>query len=167
KRDDAPSRGGLVADYLTGNLSPKDYIDAIRSKVQDYNGFNLLLGDENDLIWFSNRYQDDPRNGQPLAPGIYGISNAALDTPWPKVVRTKAEFASLICQRAPLDAFLEILANTTPAPDCRLPDTGVPFDMERLLSSPCIASPTYGTRVSTLLKIHKDHPAEFHEKLLA
>ncbi|MFZ6813323.1 NRDE family protein [Undibacterium sp. Rencai35W] len=166
KRTDAPSRGKLVSDYLTGSLSAQDYIASIKDKVDDYNGFNLLVGDDNDLIWFSNRKRDDPRNGQALPPGIYGISNAALDTPWPKVVKTKAEFASLLCQRAPEEAYFEMLSNTTPAPDCRLPDTGVSFEMERLLSAACIESPDYGTRVSSLVKIHSHHPAEFHEKLL-
>lgn len=166
KRADAPSRGDLVAKYLTGHLSARAYIDAIRDRVSNYNGFNLLVGDEDELIWFSNRHPDDARNGQALPPGIYGVSNAALDTPWPKVVRTKAEFASLLCQRAPEEAYFEMLANTTPAPDCRLPDTGVPFDVERLLSAPCIVSPDYGTRVSSLIRVHADQAAEFHEKLL-
>ncbi|MBI3283984.1 MAG: NRDE family protein [Burkholderiales bacterium] len=166
KRADAPSRGALVANYLTGELSARAYIAAIRDQADAYNGFNLLVGDGRELIWFSNRHADDPRNGQPLPPGIYGISNAALDTPWPKVVRTKAEFASLLCQRAPEEAYFEMLANTTPAPDCRLPDTGIPFDLERLLSAPCIVAPDYGTRVSSLIRLHSDHPPEFHEKLL-
>ncbi|MCU6433389.1 NRDE family protein [Undibacterium sp. Jales W-56] len=166
KKTDAPSRGKLVADYLTGSLSAQEYIASIKDKVDDYNGFNLLVGDDHDLIWFSNRKQDDPRNGQALPPGIYGISNAALDTPWPKVVKTKAEFASLLCQRAPEEAYFEMLSNTTPAPDCRLPDTGVSFEMERLLSAACIESPDYGTRVSSLVRIHSHHPAEFHEKVL-
>jgi uncharacterized protein with NRDE domain len=166
QRANAPSRGALVADYLTGNLSAADYVQAIRDKVADYNGFNLILCDRNELIWFSNRNQDDARNGQPLAPGIYGVSNASLDTPWTKVVKTKAEFASLICQRAPEDAYFEMLANTTPAPDCRLPDTGVSFEMERLLSAPCITSPTYGTRASSLVKIHDKGDMEFKEIIL-
>jgi uncharacterized protein with NRDE domain len=165
-RKDAPSRGALVANYLTNQLSAKNYIDSIKDQADRYNGFNLLIGDQNDLIWFSNNTPDDERNGQPLAPGIYGISNASLDTPWPKVVKTKAEFASLICQRAPQDAYFEMLSNTTQAPDCRLPDTGVSFEMERLLSAACIESPTYGTRVSSLVKIHVDYPPEFQEKLL-
>ena len=164
-RQDAPSRGALVANFLTNQLSAKDYIDSIKDQSDRYNGFNLLIGDQDDLIWFSNNSLDE-RNGQPLAPGIYGISNASLDTPWPKVVKTKAEFASLICQRAPQDAYFEMLSNTTQAPDCRLPDTGVSFEMERVLSAACIESPTYGTRVSSLVKIHVDYPPEFQEKLL-
>lgn len=165
-RQDAPTRGALVANYLTNKLSAKEYIESIKEQAKLYNGFNLLIGDQNDLIWFSNDTPDDERNGQPLPPGIYGISNASLDTPWPKVVKTRAEFASLICQRAPQDAFFEMLSNTTQAPDCRLPDTGVSVELERLLSAACIESPTYGTRVSSLVKIHLDHPPEFQEKLL-
>ena len=166
KREEAPSRGELVANFLRSDISAQDYVNELKGKVDDYNGFNLLVGDQNDLIWFSNRHLDNPKNGVPLAPGIYGISNAALDTCWHKVVRTKAEFASLICQLAPEDAFFEMLANTTQAPDCRLPDTGISFEMERLLSSPCIVSDGYGTRVSTLLKIHARQAAEFQEKIL-
>ena len=165
-RADAPSRGTLVADFLVGEMAPKEYIANLKASVERYNGFNLLVGDQNEIIWFSNRHGDDERNGQPLAPGIYGISNAALDTPWTKVVKTKAEFASLICQGASEDAYFEMLSNTIQAPDCRLPDTGVSFDMERLLSSPCIESASYGTRVSSLLKIHNEHPVEFIEKIL-
>ncbi|MES2072394.1 MAG: NRDE family protein [Pseudomonadota bacterium] len=166
RRPDAPSRGTLVADYLSGTATAAEYVASIKDKAQAYNGFNLLLGDKNELIWFSNRKQEDERNGKPLMPGIYGISNAALDTPWPKVVRTKAEFASLLCQRAPEEAYFEMLSNSTQAPDCRLPDTGVSFDMERLLSSAFIESPTYGTRTSSLVRIHDNRPTEFYEKNL-
>lgn len=163
---DLPSRGGLVKDFLTSDLSATDYIDGIRARADHYNGFNLLVCDGEDLIWFSNRKQDDPRNGVPLEAGIYGISNAALDTRWHKVVRTKAEFGSLICQRAPEDAFFEMLSNDLKAPDCLLPDTGVSFDTERMLSSVFIQSEDYGTRSSYLVKIHNDRPAELHEKVV-
>ncbi len=94
KREDAPSRGELVSNFLRSELSAQEYIASLQGKVDDYNGFNLLVGDQSDLIWFSNRHLDNPKNGVPLPPGIYGISNAALDTCWHKVVRTKAEFAS-------------------------------------------------------------------------
>jgi len=166
QRADARSRGELVADFLSSDMSAQDYIASLRPHMNDYNGFNLLLNDGEEMRWFSNRNTDHARNGQALPPGIYGVSNAALDTCWHKVVKTKAEFGSLICQLAPEDAFFEMLGNTTEAPDCRLPDTGVSFEVERMLSAPCIVSPDYGTRVSTLLKMYPDHPAEFHEKLL-
>jgi uncharacterized protein with NRDE domain len=165
-RTEAATRGELVANYLGGNLSARAYVEAIRPQAHRYNGFNLLLADQDDLIWFSNRNEDDARNGQPLAAGIYGLSNASLDTPWSKVVKTKAEFASLICQQAPDQAYFEMLSNTTPAPDCRLPDTGISLAMERLLSAACIESPNYGTRVSTLVKMHAEQAAQFIEKFL-
>ncbi|GGD01848.1 NRDE family protein [Undibacterium terreum] len=166
KRPDAPSRGKLVSNYLHGDMSAAGYVEQIRDGAPAYNGFNLLLGDGENLVWFSNRADGDERNGKPLPPGIYGVSNALLDTPWPKVVRTKAEFASLICQRAPEDAYFEMLSNSTQAPDCRLPDTGVSFEMERLLSSAFIESPAYGTRACSLVRIYDDKPADFLEKVI-
>jgi uncharacterized protein with NRDE domain len=165
-RDDAPSRGHLVADYLAGSVSPQEYVDAIRADAAAYNGFNLVLGDRDTLIWFSNRGDNDPRNGKPLEPGVYGLSNALLDAPWPKVVKTKAQFASLLCLGAPDDAFFEMLADTTPAPDQRLPETGVPLDLERMLSAVRIESPSYGTRTSTVVKLYADAPATLHEMLI-
>lgn len=165
-RADAHSRGDLVSEFLRNDMSAEAYLHSLKSKGDLYNGFNLLLYDGQDLIWHSNRYQDDARNGKPLAPGIYGVSNAALDSCWHKVVRTKAEFCSLLCQLAPEDAFFEMLGNTNPAPDCRLPDTGIPFDRERLLSSPCIVSEDYGTRVSSLVRIFDDRAPQLIEKVL-
>jgi uncharacterized protein with NRDE domain len=166
RRLDAPSRGALVADFLAGSMSAPEYIAAIERVGVAYNGFNLVLGDRHALYWYSNRAGDDPRNAQALAPGIYGISNGLLDAPWPKVVRTKAQFASLLCQGAPEDAYFEMLADTTRAPDLRLPDTGIEIGLERTLSAVCIESPGYGTRTSTVVKVFEDAPAELHEKVL-
>lgn len=165
RRQDAPSRGALVADFLAGSMSASAYIAAIAVVADAYNGFNLVLGDGQALYWYSNRGAGDARNGQPLAPGIYGISNGLLDAPWPKVVRTKAEFASLLCQGAPEDAYFEMLADTTRAPDMRLPDTGIEIGLERTLSAVCIDSPGYGTRASTVVTLYDHAPAELHEKV--
>jgi len=156
----------LVADYLAGCMTPAEYVDAIRAGAGAYNGFNLVLGDRDTLIWFSNRGEDDPRNGKPLEPGVYGLSNALLDAPWPKVVKTKAQFASLLCLGAPDEAFFEMLADTAPAPDQRLPETGVPLDLERMLSAVRIESPSYGTRTSTVVKLYADAHATLHEMLI-
>lgn len=163
-RSDAPSRGALVADYLGGSMSPAEYIAGIAPDAARYNGFNLLIGNAQELLWFSNRGDGDERNGKPLEPGIYGISNALLDSPWPKVVRAKAQFASLLCQGAPEDTFFDMLSDTTCASDCRLPDTGVGLERERMLSPICIVSPDYGTRVSTLVKLHADGRAALMER---
>jgi uncharacterized protein with NRDE domain len=165
RRPDAPSRGALVADFLKGSLSAPEYLDLIAARGDVYNGFNLVLGDAGNLYWYSNRAGDDPRNGQPLEAGrIYGLSNGLLDSPWPKVTRTKAQFASLLCQGAPEDAYFEMLADTTRVPDMRLPDTGVPLDWERALSAVCIRTPGYGTRSSTVVKLYENAAAELLER---
>ncbi len=149
--DTAPTRGKLVSDFLTGKTTPAQYIAHINDRNDPYNGYNLLVGDRDTLIWYSNRAAHDPRNGQPLEYGIYGLSNDLLDTPWPKVTRAKAEFASMLCQGAPEETYFELLADTTRANDCRLPQTGVPLTLERILSSVFITSEHYGTRSSSLV----------------
>ncbi|WP_136417284.1 NRDE family protein [Herbaspirillum sp. ST 5-3] len=166
KRDDAPTRGALVADYLAGDMSPEEYLDTISHGAHRFNGFNLLLADQDNLIWYSNRAEDDQRNGKPLPPGIYGLSNGSLDSPWPKVVRTKAQFASLLCQGAPEDAYFDMLTDTTRASDCRLPKTGVSLEWERVLSAVCIESPEYGTRASTVAQLRSGNTAQLRERII-
>jgi uncharacterized protein with NRDE domain len=166
KRTDAPSRGALVADFLAADTTPEDYIAALKAHASEYNGFNLLVGDKDRLVWYSNAAVQDERNGKLLPPGIYGLSNASLDSPWPKVVRTKAQFSSLICQGAPEDAYFEMLTDTTRAPDCRLPKTGVSLEWERVLSAVCIQSPEYGTRTSTVVRLFGDGSAALEERAL-
>jgi uncharacterized protein with NRDE domain len=167
---DAPSRGQLVADYLTSADNVESYLKRIAGKAEQYNGFNLLVGEvspaSQQLCWISNRNTSNPRNGQLLTPGIYGLSNGTLDSPWPKVSKTKAELASLLCQRAPQEAYFEMLSNTLPAPDHRLPDTGVSLELERLLSSTCIQTEHYGTRSSALLKLNGQLEMEYDERVL-
>jgi uncharacterized protein with NRDE domain len=167
RQPDAPTRGALVADYLAGELDAGAYVAQLAAQPDHYNGYNLVLGDGETLYWYSNRGQSDPRNGQPLERGrIYGISNGLLDAPWPKVLRTKAQFASLLCQGAPEDAYFEMLADTTRAPDLRLPETGVPLEMERMLSSVCIESEEYGTRTSTVVKLYSNGEPDLHERVV-
>lgn len=159
----APSRGQLVADFLAAGMTAQEYVALIAPRASEYNGFNLVLCDGKELVWYSNKGNDDPRNGRPLEPGIYGLSNALLDSAWPKVLKTKAQFASLLCLGAPEDAYFEMLSDTARAPDMRLPETGVPLELERLLSAVKIESPNYGTRSSTVVKLYADAPAELHE----
>lgn len=167
RRENAPSRGELVAGFLTGSQSAAEYLDSIVARGDVYNGYNLVLGDRDSLYWYSNRGSEDPRNGKPLEPGrIYGISNGLLDAPWPKVLRTKAQFASLLCQGAPEDAYFEMLADTTRAPDLRLPETGMPIEVERMLSPVCIEMEGYGTRTSTVVKLYREGEPELHERVV-
>lgn len=160
------TRGRLVSDFLESDLTPQDYVAHIRKSAHQYNSFNLLVGDTETMIWFSNCGYGRPMNGKPLPPGIYGLSNALLNDPWPKVVRTRAQFASLLGQHAPVDAYFEMLGDTTPAPDAHLPNTGITRELERALSSVFIATPEYGTRVSTLTQLFNDKPPMLHERVI-
>lgn len=153
QRDDAQSRGALVADFLRSRAAPQAFIDELAVHADRYNPFNLLVGDRTSLVCYSNARDPGPDNGKPLAPGIYGLSNAQLNTPWPKLVNARAEFSSLLCQGAPDDAYFEMLADGTRVDDERLPRTGVSLEWERVLSAVCIESPTYGTRVSSLVRL--------------
>lgn len=169
-KPEAPSRGFLVADYLSGTKSGKNYIAELRERADQFNGFNLLVGElsaeRQELRWFSNRHTDDPRNGELLAPGIYGLANAALDAPWHKVSKTKAELASLLAQCAPQEAYFEMLSNPLPAPDCRLPDTGVALAVEKMLSAVCIESEFFGTRSSTVLTMNANFEMNYAERVV-
>lgn len=154
----APTRGALVAGYLRGSATPSDHARNIPADA--YRGFNLLLGDSRTLVYVSNR----GHGPQPLAPGIYGLSNHLLDTPWPKLARTVARFRALLAGAPDPQALLAMLADATPAADEELPDTGVGMQWERLLSAPFIVSPDYGTRCSTVVRLREDGEMDFIER---
>jgi uncharacterized protein with NRDE domain len=151
QRPDAPSRGALVADFLVGDADPQDYLAALAARSADYNGFNLFVADERRLGYCSNR-GDGPRW---LTPGIYGLSNHLLDTPWPKLAAAKVAFAKALDDLPAQDRFFALLADREIVPDTRLPETGVPLGWERILSAVFVNSPNYGTRASTLLTTHR------------
>ena len=148
-RPDAPSRGHLVSDYLRGGEPARGYLDRLMPRADAYNGFNLLLGDETGLYYYSNR----AGGFQALAPGVYGLSNHLLDTPWPKLERGRRALRRVLDHGSDPtpDALLHLLMDRTPAPDAELPDTGVPLEWERWLSPIFITAPNYGTRSSTVL----------------
>lgn len=154
------SRGELVVDYLRGDLSPDAYAEDVAARAHGYGGFNLLLGTPDSLLYLSNR----GRGPESLAPGVYGLSNHLLDTPWPKLERSRARFERLLVEDAPPDALLDMLADRAPAPDDQLPDTGIGPEWERLLSSPFIVSPHYGTRCSTVLELAAGGSFSFAER---
>jgi uncharacterized protein with NRDE domain len=160
-KEGAPSRGNLVADFLQGNLGPSEYLQKIEAEVDAYNGFNIIVGDRDDLYYGSNR-------GvwlRKLRPGFYGLSNHLLDTPWPKVRSGLARFKSLVTtQKMDLLAELEdLLKNQEMPPDEDLPDTGVGQAWERRLAPIFISSPSYGTRCSSLLTIARTGRILFRE----
>ena len=159
---DAPSRGLLVSDYLTGTKAPEIYLKHIKAIGYRYNGFNLLLGDRNGLYYYSNK--TDKIKG--LKPGLYGLSNHLLDTPWPKVEKGKMGLKNLAAGKKQIntDDLFSLLADRSVAPDSRLPDTGIDLNWERMLSPLFITSDIYGTRSSSLILIDKSHEVSFTER---
>ncbi len=157
-----PSRGKLVSDFLTGGTDIDTYLDSL--SAADYNGFNLLLGNfENKnsrLVAFSNVSTDRHE----LGPGIYGLSNHLLDTPWPKVGAGKTALNDALAALPDETALFHLLHDDTIHPDNTLPATGVSLDWERLLSAAFIRSPEYGTRCSTLVKVGASGTATLDEQ---
>jgi uncharacterized protein with NRDE domain len=155
------SRGALVSNFLTGDQSATSYLADIDG--HQYNPYSLIAGDVEALYFQSNRGS----GVLPVAPGIHGLSNHLLDTPWPKVT---AGTAALTATRNSDDpdaigsALFALLSERTPAQDAQLPDTGIERQRERELSPPFILGDLYGTRTSTLLMVHASGEVFVHEK---
>lgn len=147
----APSRGELVPRYLRGAARADQYLAQLASLARSYGGFNLLLGGPDALHYYSNRGDGGPRA---LEPGIYGLSNHWLDTPWPKLTRTRARFAALLGD-GPLavEELFALLGDRTTVGDADLPHTGLPGDWERAVSAPFVVHEQYGTRCSTVVLV--------------
>jgi uncharacterized protein with NRDE domain len=155
------SRGMLVFDYLNGTDGAEEYLERISVESESYGGFNLLLGDAGRLFHFSNR---GAAIGA-IPPGIHGLSNHLLDTPWPKVVTARQRLETLLQQNDPQpEELLALVSDSTPFPDRLLPDTGVGLPRERLLSPMFISGDKYGTRSSTLLLIDRRNRVTFQEQ---
>ncbi len=161
-REHPLSRGLMVKDFLTSRDSPETFLKRIIPRTEEYDGFNLLLGDPASLIYYSNR----SRNMQALKPGVYGLSNHLIDTPWPKLVRTRQALTAIIEGSDPVNTerLSSILYDKSPAADNELPDTGFELEWERVLSSAFIVTPTYGTRASTVILIDTDGQVTFTER---
>ncbi len=166
------SRGWLVRDFLLGTWSVPDYLDKVARQGEEHAGFNLLLGEPQNLWFYSNR---DPEVRQ-LTPGIYGMSNGRFDAPWPKVSQGKQKLEALLARpNWQSDDALTLMCDPTRAADADLPATGVPLDWERALSSMFILTPQYGTRSTSLLtadcrgervlteRTYSSPPAEWHD----
>lgn len=159
RRLGTPSRGTLVASILLSDDSIEQSLDQLRSVSADYNGFSLLFSDGERLAIFESARG----SGRVLGPGIYGLSNHLLDTPWPKVQTAKSRLSTALADLSTTDAILALLRDEAPAPDDLLPRTGVSLQWERLLSSAYVRAPDYGTRCSTVLRIDESRRACFDE----
>ena len=154
-RRSAPSRGGLIPAYLSGSPPPGEFLQGLESDAPGYSGFNLLLADRDSLWYASNRADQFARE---LPPGIYGLSNEFLDTPWPKLVRVRARFESLLRTDSAdpeslVTDLLGMLADRETAPPDSLPTGDLTPEWARKLSAPFVLDAGYGTRCSTVLTI--------------
>lgn len=152
----APSRGQLATGFLTSPDGADHRSAGLLVAAESFAPFNLVLVDATTCEYLSN--YPTPRR-IPLAPGVHGLSNGDLDEPWPKTVALKARLATWIAAGDDgVDPLWKALADETPAPDDRLPDTGVGLELERRLSPAFIRDARYGTRASTLIAIdHAGH----------
>ena len=168
QRPGAPSRGHLVTNYLQSADAPEAFACALAEETGRYNAFNLLVGSPSDC-WYVSTEQE---SAEPVSPGIHGMSNAELDTSWPKTDRAKREMRQRTQPRATSNGqskikpeiLLDMLDNREPYPPPTLPDTGVGLELEKLLSPMFITSGEYGTRASTVLLIRRDGHVTFAER---
>ncbi len=160
-KNNAPTRGKLVSDFLMTNANPSIYLDAIDKLANSYNGFNLLLGTIDDLWYYSNI----ERKKFQLGSGVYGLSNRLLNTAWPKVLKGKEKLKLALGQEDVEEELLfDSLYDDIKAPINQLPDTGVGIEMEEMLSPMFIKSQKYGTRCSTILLVDNENNLYFSER---
>ncbi len=161
-RDEAPSRGSLVADFLDGSCSLEAFMERLEREGASYNGFNMVFGTLSRLYYFSNMAPGFHR----LEAGIYGLSNDLLDTPWPKVTRGKQRLGSLPPHSTAWtpERLFDILADRTLPPDETLPNTGMSLEWERILAPIFIYSERYGTRSGAVACIDEQGNAMVEER---
>ena len=159
-RNDAPSRGQLVQGFLAGRMSASSYVHDLALEARPYNGFCLLAWDGDRFFFYSNR-AEVPLEVQP---GVHGLANHLLDTPWPKVVKGRAGLERLTELPFSIDDHLALLDDTVPAGERDLPQVGVDVERERRLSSLRILSAKYGTRCSTVVRIAAAGSIDFAER---
>ena len=155
----APSRGALVPRALSRPEPLEATLAWLAHEAHSYNGFNLLFSDGERLGVF----ESVPGAGRELAPGVYGLSNHLLDTPWPKVTAAKSQLTAALTRLPEEAPLLELLRDGRPAEDADLPRTGLSLEWERLLSSAFIHAPGYGTRCSTIVLMDRAGGVRFEE----
>lgn len=165
RRAGARSRGLLVSDFLHGQDAPAEYLRQVAARIAEYDPFNLLVGDA-DGLWFLGSRDDVPLA---LGAGIYGISNGALDCPWPKVRQGKAELQRVLSARPgnhpdSIAALFALLSRRDAPADGELPDTGVGLEWERRLAPLFVQAGDYGTRSSTVLVRETGGTTHLHER---
>ncbi|GAB4454731.1 MAG: NRDE family protein [Bacteroidia bacterium] len=161
-KKNAPSRGNLVLNYLVNKYNPKEYINTFKENEDLYNGFNLLIGNLNELYYYSNISKEFLK----INNGIHGLSNAFLNTSWQKVQKGKEKLTNILKNsKISPDSLFEMMYDKEIASDDLLPNTGVGLEWERKLSSMFIQSPKYGTRCTTIILLDKNNNLLFGERI--
>lgn len=163
ERPDRKSRGNLVLDFLKNDLPAQAYLENLREKRMDYNGYNLLVGETTDDIYYYGNRQEDIIK---VTPGTHTVSNHLLNTPWPKVEKARTMLHDYVKANETIDVevLFEQLASVDKAADDLLPDTGVGLALERDLSPIFIRTDNYGTRASTVILVSHDNEVTFIER---
>jgi uncharacterized protein with NRDE domain len=159
KKKNTRSRGFLTRDYLVEELSPPEYLELVGKDRDKYLGFNLLVGNQKEL-WYYNNISDEIIE---LKPGNYTLSNAFLNTSWPKTDSGRVLFESKLKNRIEEEEFFDMLKTRTKSEDENLPKTGVPIEWERAISPIFIKTESYGTCSSSLLRVGSNGEVKFTE----
>lgn len=159
RHTNAPSRGALVRQALEQDEGTLATLQAVAAESVRYAGFNLLVSDGETM----GIHESTSGSVRLLEPGVYGLSNHLLDTPWPKLSRARRLLAECLPSLPAEEDVLALLCDRTVAADDDLPRTGVSLEWERLLSSTFIHAPGYGTRCSSLVTIDRQGRAQFKE----
>jgi len=155
------SRGHLVSSYLIGNQNPSEYLNDISKSGKDYAGFNLLVGNQ-DEIFYLNNYENEVIE---VDQGLHGLSNHHLDTPWPKVVKGKDGLKKIMESKdGDVEDLFRLLRDNDTAENKELPDTGLSKEIEKNLSPLFINMDKYGTRCSTVILIDHSDNVTFVER---
>lgn len=160
-KENAPSRGHIVKNALLHDVDILKYLKHLKTRSKEFNGFNLFAGTKDNLYYLNNIQN----NIEKLKPGFYVISNAFLNTPWPKASRAKDIFKKLVTNK-PFDRELifELLLNNETYSIEKLPNTGLSDEMEKAVSAIFIQTEHYGTRCSTMLQINDNNTFFFEER---
>lgn len=157
------SRGNIVRDFLIENIHPKKFIEKLSKTRTLYGGYNVLLGDSNELYHYNNVFNET----NVITPGTHSLSNCTLNTPWPKVVKGATYLKEVIkksTKTIDIEQLFQINTDEEIAPDDKLPNTGVGIELERLLSPLFIKMPNYGTRATTVVLFDKNNQVTFVER---
>jgi uncharacterized protein with NRDE domain len=158
------SRGELPLDFLLGGQTPERYLQGLQPRAGEYAGFNLLVGNAEQLWYLTNSLPPETRTPQRLLPGLYGLSNARLNTPWPKVELGKQRLAALLHDAIPEhDSLAAVVMDRQLAHLHRLRQQGLDGEMDQLLSAQFITAGSYGTRSCTTLWLDGDGLLQWRE----